>query len=306
MSKPVFTKHKAMIADIASALSIGVVFMFLVWMGWLKWTDLQLDFGAELYVPWQIHEGAVLYRDLASFKGPFSPYLNALWFDLFGVSLHTLVWANLGILAMLTAGLTAFVRRCTDRITATIAAIVFLIEHGLPDIMGNNMNFVTPFVHELTHGIALSIFLLLVLVRFMQRPTILTSVSAGLLLGCILLTRIEVGLAALAVVAAAIILSTRLHPLSAVIRTSGMLIIAALIPPVIALGLLSQYMPWPQALSGILGTWKDIFTTPVASTYFFMKVSGFYAPWIGVCASAASVSGSSARPTLFSTPASIS
>jgi len=153
-------RHNELIAEITSVLIIAIAFLLLTWLGWLKWNDPLTDFGAELYVPWQLHEGAVLYRDLASFKGPFSPYLNLLWFDLFGVSLRTLAWANLGILVLLTSGLTLLVRRCTDRLTATVAAVIFLVEHGLESIAGNNMNFVTPFVHELTHGITLSIFLL--------------------------------------------------------------------------------------------------------------------------------------------------
>ena len=37
---------------------------------------LMIDFGRELYVPWQLNEGKALYRDIAYFHGPFSPYLN--------------------------------------------------------------------------------------------------------------------------------------------------------------------------------------------------------------------------------------
>ena len=40
-------------------------------------------FGRELYVPWQLTQGKVLYRDIESIFGPLSPYLNALWMRLF-------------------------------------------------------------------------------------------------------------------------------------------------------------------------------------------------------------------------------
>src|SRR5687768_5447393 len=75
------------------------LFALLMWWSWRKWPDPMIDFGRELYVPWQIVQGKVLYRDIASLFGPLSPYVNALWFKLFGVSLTTLIAANLAILA---------------------------------------------------------------------------------------------------------------------------------------------------------------------------------------------------------------
>ena len=46
------------------------------------WPDALIDFGRELYVPWQLTLGKVLYRDVQSYYGPLSPYINALWFKL--------------------------------------------------------------------------------------------------------------------------------------------------------------------------------------------------------------------------------
>ena len=36
----------------------------LLWT-WGTWPDILVDFGRELYMPWQITKGQVLYRDLA-------------------------------------------------------------------------------------------------------------------------------------------------------------------------------------------------------------------------------------------------
>ena len=54
---------------------------------WGRWPDVLVDFSRELYVPWRMTEGQVLYRDVAYFAGPFSPSLDALWFRLFGVGI---------------------------------------------------------------------------------------------------------------------------------------------------------------------------------------------------------------------------
>src|SRR5437016_2475231 len=68
----------------------------LVW-SWGTWPDVLIDFGRELYLPWQITRGRALYRDLAHINGPLSPYVNAAWFSLLGVSLRSLVIGNIVI-----------------------------------------------------------------------------------------------------------------------------------------------------------------------------------------------------------------
>ena len=82
----------------AGPLLIGSIFLALLHLTWKTWADPVVDFGRELYVPWQITEGRVLYRDLAYHSGPLSPHVNALWFSLAGVSLDSLVRLNLAIL----------------------------------------------------------------------------------------------------------------------------------------------------------------------------------------------------------------
>ncbi len=62
---------------------------------WGTWIDVLVDFGVQLYVPWRLVAGEVLYRDIAHYTGPLSIYYNALAFRVGGVSLLTLVIANL-------------------------------------------------------------------------------------------------------------------------------------------------------------------------------------------------------------------
>ena len=81
---------------ITVALALGAVALALTWQ---TWPHAFVDFGRELYVPWRLVEGEVLYRDVLYFNGPLSPYLNALWFALFGTSLRTLVLCNLATVA---------------------------------------------------------------------------------------------------------------------------------------------------------------------------------------------------------------
>ena len=92
--------------------------MMLLW-SWAKWTDMMVDFGRELYIPWRLVEGESLYKDVAYFHGPLSPYLNSLVFFVFGTSLRTLVITNLGITAGFATMLYISMSRLAGRLAAT-------------------------------------------------------------------------------------------------------------------------------------------------------------------------------------------
>src|SRR5207244_13175095 len=83
-----------------------------------KWADPLIDFGRELYVPWQLSQGRVLYADVAYLNGPLSPYLNALWFRLFGVGIRTLVICNVALVAAIVVLLYRLVEEVSDGLTA--------------------------------------------------------------------------------------------------------------------------------------------------------------------------------------------
>src|ERR1043165_10183671 len=62
-------------------LFLGIVFFVLTCWSWRKWTDVLIDFGLQLYTPWQLAQSKVLYRDVAYLAGgPLSQYFHALLF----------------------------------------------------------------------------------------------------------------------------------------------------------------------------------------------------------------------------------
>src|SRR5262245_39984226 len=106
--------------------ALTLLFVSLATWSWRKWTDVHIDFGNELYVAWRLSEGDVLYRDLAQRNGPLSFYVNALLFRAFGVSLMTLVVANLVLLALLCAGVFRLLRLAAGHLAAAAAVAVLL------------------------------------------------------------------------------------------------------------------------------------------------------------------------------------
>src|SRR4051794_24128930 len=79
---------------------VAVAFMVATALTWRKWPDCLIDFGLQLYLPWKISTGSVLYRDVMYLTGgPLSQHYDALLFKVFGVSLLTLIISNLTIVA---------------------------------------------------------------------------------------------------------------------------------------------------------------------------------------------------------------
>ncbi len=163
-----------------------------------------MDFGREVYTPWRIANGAVLYRDIDGLFGPLSQYFNAMLFKLFGPGLMVLAWANLLIFAGIVVALYALCRRAWDWPAATAATAAFVAVFGFTQlVIISNYNFVTPYAHEITHGFLVLLLLALALLKWVERPTGRRSFAAGLLLGITVVLKPEPLLAAGVATAAA-------------------------------------------------------------------------------------------------------
>jgi hypothetical protein len=241
---------------------LGVVLLMLAAWTWRRSGDVLVDFGHELYIPWQLAEGRVLYRDIVYFMGPLSQYMNALLFRVFGVSFTTLLLANLAILAAATAAIYTLFTRALGRAAGVLGGAVFLCVFGFAHYVRlGNYNYVTPYLHEQSHGVALGLLLLVLLARAVRKPTGPAIAAAGATLGFTFLTKAEAFVPALAVAAAAgaIMLAVRRPAPAIALRTAGVFTAAALLPAVAALLFLRAQMPWGTALRGLVGNWVYIF-----------------------------------------------
>ena len=181
---------------VAPAVIGATALAMFVW-SWETWPDVIVDFGRELYVPWRLSAGEVLYRDLAYFNGPLSPYLNSIWFRLFGTSIHVLAFANLAILFALCALMYTLLADIGSRISAFLASLFFVLVFAF-SLLGMNFNYISPYSHEMTHGLALSLAALFFLRQFVRSERMRDVGLSGLCLGLVFLTKPEVFVAALA------------------------------------------------------------------------------------------------------------
>ncbi|MDD4939173.1 MAG: hypothetical protein PHE18_07510 [Candidatus Omnitrophica bacterium] len=141
-----------------SFIIISLSFLYLMSFSWLKWGDLIVDVGREMYVPLKLFEGKILYRDIFYIYGPLSPYFNALLFKIFGPHLYSLFLSG-----ALTAALTAFFTYKVSRFflsvffsTFVTAAFLFVLAFGQYVYFGN-YNFILPYSYSSVHAAALSL-----------------------------------------------------------------------------------------------------------------------------------------------------
>jgi hypothetical protein len=258
-----------------------ITFAALTVWSWRKWSDPVVDFGRELYQPWQISVGKVLYRDIAVLFGPFSQYLNALWFTLFGVSVTTLIVCNLVILAALVACIYYLFASACGASTALVTAVAMLVLFGFSQYVSpGNYNFVCPYSHEATHGTALAVAAMVCLYRGARDSRRRWFALAGFCYGLVLLTKAEVALAITAAAAAGLAGAHTLdRPSTKAVRAGLWLFVgAAGLPILLFLLYFWAHMPLREAVRAVGGSWTVMLTSGVTEGAFYRRGMGIDAP----------------------------
>jgi hypothetical protein len=160
----------------------------------------------------------------------------------------------------------------SDRFTATVCGLAFAGLFASNHTLGPGMEFLTPYSHVLTHGVVMSLGMLLCLRIAHETRRARWMIGAGFIFGCVALTKAEVFLAAAAGAGAyfaiEILVARRVRP---VLLLSA---IAASIPVLVALFALSRAMPMTDAARGILGAWLWVGDAQIRELPFFRWVMG--------------------------------
>ena len=260
---------------------VALGFIFTATISWRRWPDLIVDFGGQLYMPWRIANGAVLYRDLYYFAGgPFSQYFNALLFKIFGASFLTLIVANLIFVAAILILIYRRFVAATDALTATTIClgIVLVFAFGEYAQIGN-YNYVAPYSHEVLHGLLLSIVAVALLSDWLTKEKIRFVFVAGFCSGLVFLTKpdIFVALAAAWIVAFVIFFATR-RRIDIAAKSLAAFLSAAMIP---LSGFFFYFLSvenWRESLRSVVFGWLPLLQTTVAKNPFYQWCMGFDEP----------------------------
>jgi hypothetical protein len=261
--------------------AVALCFAVLTVQTWRKWGDMLVDFGVQLYLPWKLSTGAVLYRDVSYLTGgPLSQYYHAWLFRVFGVSLLTVVVSNLVILILLVALIYWCFYRISDAWTATVACAALLLVFAFGQYTENGIfNYLSPYSHELVHGLVLSVVVLWLLTRWLREEGLTLSLLAGVGAGLVLLTKPEVFLALALAQAAALALFWRVKNKPVLLARSVLAMAggAALAPAAFFLYFI-QHENFPQSLRSVLWAWMPVLTNNAANNNFYRWCLGLNAP----------------------------
>ncbi|MEW5820682.1 MAG: hypothetical protein AB1782_10865, partial [Cyanobacteriota bacterium] len=131
--------------DYYALLIIAILFSLMLYISWLKWLHPIIDCGREVYIPWLITKGDILYKDIAFYYGPFAVYFIALLFKLFGASL-TISYITGILVNIILCGTIYFLARqlLSPLESALMIAIYFQIGPFAPNL-GSYEGFIFPY-----------------------------------------------------------------------------------------------------------------------------------------------------------------
>ena len=261
---------------------MGIAFILLSWMSWRKWPDPLIDFGQQLYVPWRLSRGAILYHDVSYVYGCLSVCYHAALFKIFGVSLNVLLASNFLILIFLLLLVYRLFLKCSDQWTAaTIGlALTVLAFSQLLDV--GNYNYLCPYSHEEFHGIVLAVVMMACLARWLETGRKLPLAFAGVCLGLIFLTKPEVFVGAAAPFFVAVVLRWRRISISELAKSLSLAVACGLVPLAgFYFGFRSE-MNSTDAMRAICGAWLPLLHSTGLQLPIYQRNVGFDAPWFHV------------------------
>ena len=261
---------------------MGIAFTLLAWLGWRKWPDPLIDFGQQLYVPWRLSRGAVLYHDVSYVYGCLSVCYHAVLFKIFGASLNALLASNFLILIFLLLLVYRLFLKCSDIWTAAVIGLALTVLAFGQFLDVGNYNYLCPYSHEEFHGIVLAVVMIASLARWLQTGRKLPLAFAGGCLGLIFLTKPEIFVGAAAPFAVAALLRWRRVPVFDLAQSLFPAAICALIPPAGFFVYFHSQMNSADAARAIFGAWLPLLHSTGFQIPIYRAMTGMDAPWFHI------------------------
>lgn len=254
-------------------LILGIVYFFFLNLTFHIGPDPVVDSGREAYVPLAILNGKILYKDIFYFNGPFSPYLNAFIFSFVEFSIQSWKVVNSVLLTLITASIWFLIYLRAGRLNAFLGTLAFIPVFGLQVLPYGYMNdYLTPYSHEMTHSLLLSLWLFICLDIYIKSSKSIYVLIMGIITALLFLMKPEFFLAALAI------------PFYLCIRCSNSKIWKAYITGFLVIVIIpfiyfSYSIDLLAGLKSLVTPWSIIFTTDVRHNHFYRQTQGTFYFW---------------------------
>ncbi len=175
---------------------LSIFLLIFVSFTWGKWIHPIVDFGREVYIPWAIDQGAVLYKDLAFLFGAFPPYWNALLFKIFGASLQTIHVVDVLVVFLCAALIYRFFYCTMNRLTAFMVTLSFLVLFVMDFYYyESNMAYLSPFTHSYLYAFFFVLAAVNIWQSFLMRQSGALIFFLGICAGGVVVSRLEIAAA---------------------------------------------------------------------------------------------------------------
>ena len=275
--------HKDSPSEVIGMVVVVIVGIVMAWLSWLKWCDPIIDFGRELYIPWALCQGKILYKDINMFfYGPLSYYLNALLFTIFEVHINTIIGFNLILISVIAVLIHKIVKTVSNPVCAFFSVLSFIVLFAFPRYFPVlNDNFVTPYSHAVTHGMALSFLAFFFLSLYLSKNRIIYAYLCWFVSGLVLLTKVEIFVGLFSSMVVTWVWVLRMEKIPARVKVSRFLVFASLLfLPLCLAGLFfSRLSTFPQAILCVLNPYFLIFHRGHSFSPMLLRVMGANQPW---------------------------
>lgn len=259
---------------------IALVFAAGAALTWRKWPDLIVDFGQQLYIPWRLSNGAVLYRDLFYMAGgPLSQYWHALLFKLFGPSFLTIIVSNFALTAVILLVCYRCFGLAAGQLCGFVATLAIVCVFCFSQVTGvGNYNYAAPYSHEMLHGLCLSIVAIALLTGWREKKKIFPMMMAGFCLGLTALTKPDIFLALAIAISSAFLFSLKLgRPF---LFRSAIALLASMAVPLLAFFLFFLRVGnWQESLRLEFFGWRPVFNNAVVQDPYYQWCLGLDDPF---------------------------
>ncbi|MGD0623928.1 MAG: hypothetical protein ABSB32_04315 [Thermodesulfobacteriota bacterium] len=197
----------------------------------------------------------------------------------------TIAAFNLVLVGLLTYFIYYIFHETTDVFIAATSGTTFLALFAFSHYVTiGNYNFVTPYSHEMTHGILLSFFSIYAFLIYLKGRKDLWLGFMGISMGLAFLTKIEVFLSIFAAIFVGLLLAALLDRMTPriIFKRFGFLSLGFLLPIVGFIAYFSRYMSLENALTSVTTQYRAIFGTSVTSNQFYHLVMGLNAPLLNL------------------------
>jgi hypothetical protein len=259
---------------------IALTYALGAWLTWRKWADVLVDFGIQLYLPWRISAGDVLYRDVMHLAGgPLSQYYHALLFKLFGVSYLTVIISNLAIGFGLLLLVYRFFLACSDLWTATTIGLGIVLVFAFNQFSNiGNYNFISPYSHEVWHGTALSLLSVTLLSKWLVEPRRRFALGAGFCAGLVFMTKPDVFAALMIAFGAAFVLAGSRWGVKIASKRILWLLPAGILPVSGFFLYFLQFQDWRASIRSVAFAWVPVLGSSVSKEPFYKWCMGLDVP----------------------------